>query len=29
MIKLCEEYSEFMKGLESEDKVKYFSKFIR
>ena len=29
LIKLCEEYSEFMNALEQEDKVKHFSKFIR
>ncbi len=29
LIKLCEEYSEFMKALEQEDKLKHFSKFIR
>ena len=29
LVKLCEEYSEFMKELESTDKNTYFSSFIR
>ncbi len=29
LLKLCEEYSEFMKELEGTDKTQYFSNFIR
>ena len=29
LLKLCEEYNEFLKVLNSTDKNKYFSEFIR
>ncbi len=29
LIKLCEEYSEFIKVLDATDKQKYFTNFIR